>query len=107
MTYWQKSKKKINDLRKKQEELKKCIDKQYNEIVDQVLRERYDYQMRCHHEKMKEKKIPPGGGHRWCPKCGFEYWWGSYSCEPTEPPKPTPPPYSEDISNLLKKWELV
>jgi hypothetical protein len=104
MTYYQKSKKRISELSKKREELKKCIDKHIDEAVYKILTERDEYQQRCHH-KYKEKLTKFGGGHKWCPRCGIEFWWGT--CVTPTPTPPPLPPYEEDVTNLLKKWEFL
>src|ERR1017187_4937579 len=88
MTYIEKSEKEVSDIRKRQNEFVKCVDNFFNKSVDNILKERYDYQMRHHHSNMVEEKIGEDGGHKKCLECGWECWWNTINNKLPEPPIP-------------------
>lgn len=102
MTFIQQSEKEVADLRKRQNEFKKCVDKFFDEAVTHVLNERFLKQSFCTHPDLVETKSEDGGEKK-CPECG---WWCAWGIQRpyVEPP---PYPHEADVEDLLRSLRIL
>lgn len=98
MAYIDESEARVAAIRKEQADLKKSVDKVFDEKVYAVLHERYEYQGKCSHPNIILTTYQDGSGSKKCPECGWWCAWSVYSTTPN--PEPTYP-YQDEVKAFI------